>query len=198
MALLLGAFGWYPLNRIADRVFREWAVGDESGSKRREFVRVVDNYGGPLEQLLLRAMEDDEAVMLTLKGGKVYIGTMAAGFVPERDKNIYLLPRKSGYRDDKQRLELTTHYDKIYQQIETNENKEDATSMIGAFGVVVPVNEVVAASLYLPDIHTKYFSHVKEEEKQPEDSLSNPSRVASHPYAVWLGSGWGWGWFYLP
>jgi hypothetical protein len=165
LALLLGTFGWYPLNRVADWWFKEWAEGDESGSKRREFVRVVDNYGGPLEQLLLRSMEQRQAVMLTLKGGKVYIGKVLVGFTPERDKTIYLLPQRSGYRDDKQRLELTTPYDKIYLQIE--EHEENATDVIGTFGIVVKVEEVIAASLYLPEIHSKYFSHVQEE-KQPD------------------------------
>lgn len=189
LALLLGASGWYPLNKFADWYFQEWAAGDESGSKRREFVRIVDNYGGPLEQLLLRSMEYEEAVMLTLKGGKVYIGKMAAGFVPDRDKTIYLLPRKSGYRDAKQRLVLTTHYDQIYGAIEADYKKlranepDDSSSellvemqrTIGAFGVVVPVAEVIAASLYVPEIHTNYFAHLESEDKKPD-----PTHIIGH------------------
>src|SRR6266571_3667187 len=105
-AFILGAVGWWPLNRIAD-----WYYKEQGGSERREFVRVVEENGGPLEQLLLRSMQEETAVMLTLKGGKVYIGGIGAGFVPGQHTTIHLLPSKSGFRDDKQRLTLTTHYD---------------------------------------------------------------------------------------
>lgn len=151
-ALLLGAVGWLPLNLIADWYYRDWG-----GSKRRELVRVVHNYGGPLEQLLLRSMQEKKLVMLTLKGGKVYIGDIGTGFIPGHHTAIHLLPAKSGFRDDQQRLTITTDYEKATIQIAKTE--PNWTDVIGSFVIVIPVDEVVAASLYLPEIHTKYFAH---------------------------------------
>lgn len=160
VAFVIGAAGWWPLNRIGDAWYSAWADKNQRGGKRREFVRVIDNYGGPLEQLLLRSMDEETAVMLTLKGGKVYIGRLRAGFVPGKDTAIHLLPSRSGFRDSKQRLDLTTNYRDVYIKIQASEKK--ATDIIGAFGVIIPVDEVVTASLYLPDIHAKYFPHKSE------------------------------------
>jgi hypothetical protein len=158
-AFILGALGWWPLNRLSDRYYKEWASDGKRGSERREFVRVVDHYGGPLEQLFLRSMQEETAVMITLKGGKVYIGDIGASFIPGLHTHFLLLPSRSGYRDRKQRLELTTDYDDVYEKVRADENENESTRIIGSFGVAIPVDEVVAASLYLPDIHKKYFPH---------------------------------------
>lgn len=156
-AFILAAVGWWPLNRIADWYYRDWADEEERGSKRREFVRVVNSYGGPLEQLLLRSMQEEKAVMLTLKGGKVYIGDIGSSFVPGQHTAIHLLPSRSGFRDSQQRLTLTTDYDEA--SIKIKENEADSTNIVGSFVIAIPVDEVVAASLYLPEIHAKYFPH---------------------------------------
>lgn len=158
-AFLLGALSWWPINRIADRYYKDWAAEGKRGSERREFVRVVDHYGGPLEQLFLRSMQEETAVMITLKGGKVYIGDIGAGFVPGQHTHFLLLPSKSGFRDEMQRLGLTTDYDEAYRKIRIEEKKADSTKIIGSFGIVIPIDEVIAASLYLPEIHKQYFSH---------------------------------------
>jgi len=60
-----------------------------------------------------------------------------------------------------QRLSLTTNYQSsTYDKIKANE--PDSTDTISSFGVVIPIEEVVAASLYLPHIHAKYFPHKPE------------------------------------
>lgn len=158
-AFILGALGWWPVNRIADLIYKA-----DGGSRRHEFARVVRDHGGPLEQMLLRAMNEDKAIMITLKSGKVYIGGLAASFTPEKDKTISLLPTKSGYREAEfQRLVLTTHYDEAYQRIamDFRDNEDVATEMIGAFGVIIPIAEILSCTLYLPEIHAKYFPHHK-------------------------------------
>ncbi|HEV7682719.1 MAG TPA: hypothetical protein VGO68_11390 [Pyrinomonadaceae bacterium] len=159
MAFILAATGWLPLNRIADRYYKDWADEDERGSKRREFVRVVNSYGGPLEQLFLRSMQEEKALMLTLKGGKVYIGDLGATFIPGQHTAIHLLPSRSGFRDSQQRLTLTTDYDEAALKIEESETEENATDIIESFVIAIPLDEVVAASLYIPEIHAKYFPH---------------------------------------
>jgi hypothetical protein len=165
-AFFLGALGWLPLNYFADRYYKDWADENQRGSKRREFFRVVNNYGGPLEQLLLRSMQEEKAIMLTLKGGKVYIGDLGDTFVPGEHTAIHLLPSKSGYRDGCQRLTLTTDYDEATLKIK--EQEPDADNIIASFVIAIPVDEVVSASLYLPEIHAKYFPH-ETRKLSPED-----------------------------
>jgi len=97
--------------------------------------------------------------MITLKNGKVYIGRVTISLTPEEDKDFLLLPIKSGYRQgEKQRLVLTTHYDEAYTEIQANE-PDNYIEVISDFGVVIPISEVLTASLYREDVHSKYFPH---------------------------------------
>lgn len=166
-AFCLGALGWLPVNLVADWYYSDWADDEQRGSKRREFVRVVNSYGGPLEQLLLRSMQEEKSIMLTLKGGKVYIGDLGGGFVPGEHTAIHLLPSKSGYRDKYQRLMITTDYDDATIKIKDQEEETDATNIIGSFVIAIPVDEVIAASLYMPEIHAKYFPHTPTIDNDP-------------------------------
>ena len=52
---------------------------------------------------------------------------------------------------------LTTDYDATYKAIE--ESEADFVNIISDFGVAIPIPEVLAASLYRGDVHTKYFLH---------------------------------------
>src|SRR5258705_2958627 len=122
--------------------------------------RAILNYGSPLEQLLFRALAEKKRVMVTLASGKFYIGRVATSLAPGDETAFYLLQTKSGYRDEAtQRVEITTHYDKVYKDIARGETEETAREMISDFGVVIPVREVVSATLYRGDIHDKYFPH---------------------------------------
>ncbi|HEV7396068.1 MAG TPA: hypothetical protein VGN86_06125 [Pyrinomonadaceae bacterium] len=132
--------------------------------------RAILNYGSPLEQLLFRALAENKRVMVTLASGKVYIGRVATSLAPGDETAFYLLQTKSGYRDQAtQRVEITTHYDKVYREIARGEAEKTAREMISDFGVVIPVREVVSATLYRGDIHDKYFPH--EPSGQPSKML---------------------------
>lgn len=116
------------------------------------------DYGSPLEQLLLKALNEKKYVMVTLSNGKVYIGRVSRSLAPEDDRSFEVLPIKSGYREgEMQRLELTTHYDVTYQKI--IEKEDDWLNIISDFGVVIPVKDVLSATLFRGDIYAKYFPH---------------------------------------
>ncbi len=131
--------------------------------------KAVRDYGSPLEQLLLKALNEEKNVMVTLSNGKVYIGRVTYSLTPEDGRSFELLPIKSGYREgDKQRMELTTHYDEAYQKI--FEGEENAVEIISDFGVVIPVKDVISAALFRGDIYAKYFPH-KVDEGCPDPTL---------------------------
>jgi hypothetical protein len=145
IALIIGVTAWWPLNR--------WLYDE-----RTEWARLIRDRGGPLEKRLYQAMVDDKWVMVSLKGGKVYIGLVGAGFTPEKDKTIFLVPFRSGYRDPvKQWVNITTDYENVYERIK-QDNPTTYGEIISDFGVVIPVEEVLTATLYRPDIHEKYFA----------------------------------------
>lgn len=109
LALVMGWFLPPLLNLI-------WKVETESK-------RIIDEDGDPFEQLINGALDAAKPVMLTLKGGKVYVGFVVSSFVPAREqRTIRIAPLRSGYRDDKeQRVYFTTDYswalDKIPEDI---------------------------------------------------------------------------------
>lgn len=128
------------------------------GAEKREGERVLIAHGSQLEKLLYRSLIEEKRVMVTLKNGKVYIGRVTISLTPQEDKDFLLLPIKSGYREgEKQRLEITTHYDEAYAEIQ--EHESEYIDIISDFGVVIPISEVLTASLYREDVHNKYFPH---------------------------------------
>ena len=147
-ALLLGALGQVALNRLGPFT-KIWPT-------KREGVRGVERYGSQLEKLLYRAVVERKYVILTLKNGKIYIGRVQS-VTPQEDTDLLLLPSKSGYRDNHQQLMLTTDYDQIYASI--MEAEENYVGMIADFAVVIPIPEILTASLYNADVHDKYFTH---------------------------------------
>ncbi|WP_373514604.1 hypothetical protein [Persicitalea sp.] len=149
-ALMLGVLGPPVLNHL-------WPI-KKLWTKEKQGAKAVRDFGSPLEQLLLKALKEEKNVMVTLTNGKVYIGRVATSLAPEDETSFSLLPNKSGYREgEKQRLELTTHYDVAYKRI--LEGETDGEDVIADFGVVIPVKDVVSATLFRGDIYTKYFPH---------------------------------------
>jgi hypothetical protein len=157
-ALLLGVVGQFVLNNVwpFSRIWNPQIQGE----------RAIEKHGSELEKLLYRSLVEEKRVMATLKGGKVYIGrvTKSVTLKEDKDQDLLLLPSKSGYRDEKQRLMLTTDYDQTYAMIV--ETEADYLEIISDFGVVIPISEVLTASLYRADIHAKYFPHA-----DPPDSV---------------------------
>ena len=177
-ALLLGVAGQFVLNNVWPFT-RFW-------NEKTEGERVIERFGSELEKLLYRSLLDSKRVMVTLKNGKVYIGRVAISVTPQEDKDLLLLPSKSGYRDEKQRLMLTTDYDATYRMIV--ETEQDYVAIISDFGVTIPIPEVLTASLYRAEVHAKYFapSHSDppdspKEIEAPKQTLTAQGQVKSPP-----------------
>jgi hypothetical protein len=170
-ALLLGLL--LPL--ILNKIWPFSRIWDE----QKQGVKSLLKYGSQLEKLLYRSLIEKKRVMVTLKGGKVYVGRVTISLTPQEDLDFLLLPSKSGYRDDKWRLMLTTDYDATYKAIEENkDSKEHYLDIIADFGVVVPIPEILTASLYREDVHTTYFVH-----EDPPDTTKQltPAKPANTP-----------------
>ena len=110
-------------------------------------------------------------LMLTLRNGKVYVGRVTS-VAPKEERDLLLLPSKSGFRDDQQRLILTTDYDETYLSI--MEAEENYLDIIAEFGVVIPIPEILTANLYNADVHDKYFTH------QRSPGVKHHRRKATH------------------
>lgn len=152
-AFVLGATMWWPLNR-------GWNREEADAYKKSEADRIIKTEGGPFEQLMDRAMQQQRHVLITLKNGKVYVGRIGSAYTPgQRDQTIHLLPTISGYRGGiKQRVEFTTYYDDAYESIK-KDHPEDYADIIKDFIIVMPTDQILTISLYRYDVHEKYFQH---------------------------------------
>jgi hypothetical protein len=171
-ALFLGVAGQAFLNKIPPF----------SGLWKNAGEKAIEEFGSELEKLLYRSLVEEKRVMVTLKGGKVYIGRVTVSVTPQEDRDLFLLPSKSGHRDEKHRLMLTTDYDRTYAMIV--ENEKDYLDIIADFGVVIPIPEILTASLYRADVHTKYFPHEDLPDTRPalrpaRDDVSTPGQIKS-------------------
>jgi len=149
LSFLIASLGWAPLNWFEDIWYQHNAVHAEN-------LRIIRDYGGPFELTLYRSMEQKKLVMLTLTNNKVYIGEVARTFIPN-EKIIFLFPTHSGYRDSQHRLNVTTSYVDAYKQI-VLDDPFNYREILSDFRIAIPVELVVSASLYLPDIYARYFT----------------------------------------
>ena len=109
------------------------------------------------EAHIMQAMITDTPVMVTMDGGKVYIGSVIA--VRKNAKWLSLIPMRSGYRDEKSKLVLDTNYLPLHEKAAKNH-------LDLKFDVTLPVDKI--ASLQFFD--ARYFnlsSDDADDEKQP-------------------------------
>lgn len=143
-AFLLGALGWWPLNR--------WIFKLEDEQRR-----TISEWGDHLEELLERALRETKQVSVTLKSGKVYVGFVTSNIDPSYDrKYLQILPISSGYRHpETQEVSFTTDYAEVYAQMVHQDN---AFVVSGArdFLQVLPVLEITAASFFDPDAYSRF------------------------------------------
>ena len=75
------------------------------------------------------------------------------------EADIALLPVVSGYRGKQtQRLELTTFYRRIYEEIDKNEKREDRRGSdlsVRDMRVILPLSEIRSARLFDLELHAK-------------------------------------------
>ena len=162
---LLGSFGGYLLNwlfaiyaipfqevvrlliRVAKRRDVSFFASIYSYSKRAAVKRAIQALNSDLDIVLLRAMEENMPISVTLGHGKVYVGYVTGSIEPgEKREMLRLLPIVSGYRDgDAMKLKFTTWYVAVYQQF----NEQNLSHLRPElFEVVLPLTEVMSVNLF--------------------------------------------------
>ena len=125
---------------------------------------------GQLDNLLLRAQEQEEAVLVTLNTGKVYIGLVVSITDPDfNPPTITLLPMLSGFRDSKERMTLTTDYEAAYGSLAT---QNSAAANLTQFNLVIRADTIVSASQFSLSVYAKchpdWRANIQQENRPPE------------------------------
>ena len=113
------------------------------------------------ESHIMQATITNTPVMVTMDGGKVYIGLVIA--VRKNAKWLSLIPMHSGYRDEKSKLVLETDYLPLHEKAARDRSESNRDRPELKFDVTLPVDKI--ASLQFFD--ARYFNPSSDDEKQP-------------------------------
>jgi dsDNA-binding SOS-regulon protein len=158
-----------------------WRVLNLPFKDINEARRVVNRRRNPLEILFLTAMENKQAIAISLKNKKLYVGYVVSSANPAFAlESVAVIPLMSGYRNgDDQTVTFTTRYIDAYDKMQTaatervtaeaaaeptltdDEKKEriqeEADKEINIFRHVILVREIETAFVFRLDLYNKYF-----------------------------------------
>lgn len=164
--LLLGIFGGYSLNwfyaviatpkkKMLSIILNRLIGGEKPvlseiyGHARRDSIKKAINVmNADLELILLRAMEENMPVCVTLGHGKVYVGFITGSIDPgDKRDMLRILPLVSGYRkSDDFKITFTTSYISLYDLCV--EGKELDHLDPSKFEIVFPHCEIKSVNLF--------------------------------------------------
>lgn len=133
VALLLGVFGWRPLNYLLP--------------SEKLLQRAVRDHD--VERLLLNALRRGMPVAVTMENRKVYVGFLTTTVDPlQPRRTISLLPMRSGYRDNADgTLRFTTDYHQLFAT-ELDQQEQLKHLNLDDFEIIVPADRVQSISLF--------------------------------------------------
>lgn len=164
--LLLGMFSGYLLNwllafktislrelirlivrRVKGRDHRLMSLIYEH-STRSAVKRAIYVLNADLDLILLRALEQNMPISVTLSHGKVYVGYVTGAIEPgDKRDMLRVLPVVSGYRaGDRMKVEFTTWYVSIYQSFSKDQSLSHLNPEL--FEVVFPLSEIKSVNLF--------------------------------------------------
>ncbi|HKQ30803.1 MAG TPA: hypothetical protein VJS66_05915 [Burkholderiales bacterium] len=132
-SLIIGVTLWKPLNYLFPRDhFLKKAVQNND-----------------FERLIHTAVEKNSPLCMTVENQKVYVGFVVKTLDPTQDrKTLGILPVMSGYRLANRRVEFTTYYSDIYDEIRNAETGRFAHLTPDDFEIVIPVDKIVSANMF--------------------------------------------------
>ena len=129
--------GIYKLLRVAKCINKDYYRG---WLRNKWMERKLYNYSKSLE-----------LVIVDLKNDKVYIGFILDFELPEVNW-IDIVPLRSGYRDEKKRLQLTTDYHRGIKNVIENLGNESDESIVNV-SMLIPSKEIVTLQNYNPHLY---------------------------------------------
>jgi hypothetical protein len=187
ITLLIGTFGGYILNWfyaifvtpkkkliniILNRLIgaKKPALLEIYDHARRDSIKkAITVMNADLELILLRAMEENMPVCVTLGHGKVYVGLITGSIDPgDKRDMLRILPLVSGYRkSDDYKITFTTSYISLYDLC--SEGKELDHLDPSKFEIVFPHCEIKSVNLFDINAYNASQSNSNELSNFPPD-----------------------------
>ncbi len=171
-ALLIGLILPLFLNRV-----RGWhSYSNLDWGKEARVRNAIEYFSNDIEILLLRSMDGESPVLLTMDNGKVYVGYVTELFNPDVDRRyIKVLPTMSGYRTaESQEVVFTTAYDEVRQLTGTPGSGLEHLRDVD-FEIVLPVNGLRSASLFDSGAYERFVeaSNQPDQDDDLEDDVGD-------------------------
>jgi hypothetical protein len=139
--------------------------------RERASTDTIRRYGTETEKLLVRAMEDQDLILVTLDSRKVYVGWTIYSPEPRIEgKDFRLLPVMSGYRDEQGLfVEFTTQYATAYERVEAGEVEG---LQVDDFETMIPLESVISVGLFSLYVNPAWFNmeNLAEGENKEEET----------------------------
>lgn len=173
---------------ISDKRHQLWKDGILYRLKLSALHRISSESGDPKFQTVWRALVLAKLIMVTLKSGKVYIGSVSASLDPtENAQWLKIIPIASGFRDKESHSYIpTTDYRSLFDELAcanlkyspASKSESNGSLMVDLLdlGMVISWSEVVSLTIYDPGLE-QYFSAQSEEDSS--SSSDEQIRVAS-------------------
>lgn len=123
-----------------------------SYSVERPMNRAIEYLNLDLERMLVKSIENQQLVMLSLASNQVYIGRVTGAIDPADDDDMLrILPVISGWRDERtKKFEPENFYDELYDKIES---AEDPKPSIDICEIALRISEISSVRLFDVDIY---------------------------------------------
>jgi hypothetical protein len=159
IALVLGVFGWFPLNLL---------IPYKTGLAR--FHRLGNS--DAMDRFLFNSAESNAFIQVTLSDGKFYIGKVDSIAANPLAPNsfIQILPYASGYRDkDTKELSFTSFYDTVYEEMVKEPGfTEDS---LDQFKKVLPFSAIFSANRFDPEMYMRFQRETAPEPAAAENEV---------------------------
>jgi hypothetical protein len=165
IALVLGVFGWFPLNLL---------IPYKTGLTR--FHRLGNS--DAMDRFLFDSAESNALIQVTLSDGKFYVGKVDSIAANPLAPNsfIQILPYASGYRDkDTKELSFTSFYDTVYDEMVREPGfTEDA---LDQFKKVLPFSAIFSANRFDPEMYMRFQRETASDPAAAENEVGEGSFV---------------------
>ncbi len=142
--------------------------------KNTAIIWAVNRHGDELETIVKDSALNGQAILLTLKNDKVYIGFFEETPIPSKTNYLSISPILSGYRDkETKKLVVTTDYFEVVEEfmsdIEEKEGVELEKITLNT-DIVIKQDEIITASIYEQNIYDK-FNKLDRDKKEKRESI---------------------------
>lgn len=125
-------------------------------NRKKQIENAIKKVGNEMELLFRSSLKDKKLLEFTLDTGKVYIAWVKELPVPIVSNYIRVIPVLSGFRDDKMKIDFTTHYLSVYAEY-IREGRIQGINELDV-DLIITLDNVVTVSYFDIEMYDRFNS----------------------------------------